>query len=411
MTVVAPGAAGAPGGPPAGGGAGPGGDPTTVVVLGSTGSIGVQALDVIAAHPGRFRVVGLAAGTGDEALIAQARALRVARVALADERAAARARAALGPGTEVLAGADGVTALAGSGADVVLNGIDGSRGLRPTLAALQAGSRLALANKESLIVGGDLVRGAVTRPDQLVPVDSEHSALAQCLRAGRGEEVARLVVTASGGPFRGRTRADLARITPADALAHPTWSMGPVITINSATLANKGLEVIEAHLLFAIPYDRIDVVVHPQSIVHGMVEFRDGATVAKLSPPDMRLPIQLALGWPDRLDHAVKRMDWTRPATLQFEPVDTETFPMLDLARAAGRAGGTAPAVFNAANEEAVGAFLAGRLPFLGIAEVVAAVLGSRGSGAVGDLETLLAAEDEARAAARQVLDDRGREA
>jgi len=399
MTAVADGAAAAAG--PVDGG------PTSLVVLGSTGSIGTQALDVVGLHPGRFEVAGLAAGTNDAAIVAQARAHRVPRVALADPAAAARARAALGPGTEVLAGPEGVTALAGDGADVVLNGIDGSRGLRPTLAALQAGSRLALANKETLIVGGELVRRAVTRPDQLVPVDSEHSALAQCLRAGRGEEVARLVVTASGGPFRGRTRADLAAITPTQALAHPTWAMGPVITVNSATLANKGLEVIEAHLLFGIPYDRIEVVVHPQSIVHGMVEFRDGATIAKLSPPDMRLPIQLALGWPRRLDHAVARMDWTRSTTLQFEPVDTDTFPMLELARAAGRSGGTAPAVFNAANEEAVAAFLGGRLPFLGIAEVVAAVLERHVPAAVPDLGTLLAAEEQARATARQVLDDR----
>jgi 1-deoxy-D-xylulose-5-phosphate reductoisomerase len=383
--------------------------PREVTVLGSTGSIGTQALQVVAANPGRFAVTGLAAGANDALLVEQARAHGVRRVALADRAAAARAREALAGRAEVLDGPEGVVELAGAGGGrpghVVLNGIVGSRGLGATLAALRAGSRVALANKESLIVGGDLVRRAVTRPDQLLPVDSEHSALAQCLRAGDRREVARLVVTASGGPFRGRTRAQLAGVRVADALAHPTWSMGPVITVNSATLANKGLEVVEAHLLFGVPYERIVVVVHPQSIVHSMVEFHDGATVAKLSPPDMRLPIQLALGWPERLDSAPVRMDWTRRVALEFEPLDAGTFPMVDLARAAGLAGGTAPAVYNAANEEAVAAFLDDRLPFLGIPEVVAAVLEShvteRDHAGASDLDHLLAVERAARTVAR----------
>ncbi|MBA2529296.1 MAG: 1-deoxy-D-xylulose-5-phosphate reductoisomerase, partial [Euzebyales bacterium] len=280
----------------------------------------------------------------------------------------------------------------------------GSRGLGPTLAALRAGSRLALANKESLVLGGQLVLAEVRHRGQIVPVDSEHSALAQCLRAGSGQEVARLVLTASGGPFRGRTRTQLAEVTVADALAHPTWSMGTVITLNSATLANKGLEVIEAHLLFGVDYDHIDVVVHPQSIVHGMVEFRDGAVVATLGPPDMRLPIQLALGWPDRLDSAPARMDWTRTLALEFEPLAADTFPMVDLAVAAGRAGGTMPGAYNAANEEAVSAFGHGRLAFLGIPEVVEAVLTGHDGWAASDLDGVLAAEEHARRHARALI-------
>ena len=376
--------------------------PARVVVLGSTGSIGRQALDVIARHPERFTVVGLAANSNDELLCRQAQQHGAPVVALADKAAAAKARELLGSAIEVIDGDDAATTLAGCGADVVLNGMVGSRGLRPTLAALEAGSRLALANKESLIVGGALVIKAAGDGAKLIPVDSEHSALAQCLRGGSAREVARLIVTASGGPFRGRSRDELAAVTVADAMAHPTWDMGPVITVNSATLANKGLEVIEAHLLFGIDYDHIDVVVHPQSIVHGMVEFTDGATLAKLSPPDMRLPIQLALGWPERLPWAPERMDWATPATLEFEPLDAVTFPMVDIAIAAGRRGGTAPGVFNAANEEGVGAFLDGRLPFLGIADVVAAVLEEHSDVANPDLDTVLAAETWARARAQE---------
>jgi 1-deoxy-D-xylulose-5-phosphate reductoisomerase len=380
--------------------------PTGVALLGSTGSVGEQALDVIRAAEGRFRVVALAAGRSAERLAAQARELRPAAVGLVDETQAAALAAELPPGCRLAVGAEAVAELAaGDDADVVLNGITGSAGLAPTLRALEAGRRLALANKESLIVGGELVT-ALAKPGQIVPVDSEHSGLAQCLRAGRPDEVARLVVTASGGPFRGRSAADLAAVTPAEALAHPTWAMGPVITINSATLMNKGLEVIEAHLLFGVPYDRIEVVVHPQSIVHAMVEWCDGSTVAQLSMPDMRLPIGLALGWPERDERPVGRIDWTRAATLEFQPVDRATFPLLDLAVQAGRQGGTAPAALNAANEEAVDAFLAGRLPFPGIAEVVDEISGRHRPPAALDLEAVLAAERWARGLARTLVED-----
>ena len=379
--------------------------PVDVTILGSTGSIGTQALEVAAAHPDRFRVAGLAAGFNADLLVQQARLHGADRVAIADASAAAKVRDALDPGVAVLDGPDAATELAAAAGPggVVLNGMVGSRGLRPTLAALEGGSRLALANKESLIVGGPVVLGAAG-PGQIVPVDSEHSALAQCLRAGAPEEVDRLIVTASGGPFRGRTRAELADVSVGDALAHPTWDMGAVITVNSATLANKGLEVIEAHLLFGIPYERITVVVHPQSVVHGMVEFRDGATVAKLSPPDMRLPIQLALGWPDRLGHAPTRMDWGTATTLEFEPLDADTFPMVDLAVLAGRRGGVFPGVYNAANEEAVAAFLSERLGFLGIADVVEAVLGEVEPVNDLDLEGLLTVEEWARHRARELI-------
>ena len=383
--------------------------PARVAILGSTGSIGRQALDVIARHPDRFTVVALAAGANDALITEQAHAFGVRMIGLADPAAAARARAAF-DGGEVVDGPTAAETIATVDADLVLNGMVGSQGLGPTLAALRTGSTLALANKESLILGGDLVRAAAGNPSRIVPVDSEHSALAQCLAGRPAHEVARLVVTASGGPFRGRTRAELGSVTVADAMAHPTWDMGAVITVNSATLANKGLEVIEAHLLFDVDYDRIEVVVHPPSIVHGMVEFVDGSTLASLSPPDMRLPIQWALGAPDRLPWAPARMDWTRPVTLAFEPLDAATFPMVDLAISAGRAGGTAPGVFNAANEEAVAAFLDHRLPFLGIADVVAAVLEEHTGVRDPDLDALLAAEDWARHRAREqigTMDDR----
>ncbi|HEV8425955.1 MAG TPA: 1-deoxy-D-xylulose-5-phosphate reductoisomerase [Actinomycetes bacterium] len=380
--------------------------PVGVAVLGSTGSIGEQALDVIRAEPGRFRVVALAAGRSAAKLAAQARELRPAAVGLVDETGAAALAAELPAGCRLAVGPEAVAELAAAdGADVVLNGITGSVGLAPTLRALAAGRRLALANKESLIVGGDLVT-AMASPGQIVPVDSEHSGLAQCLRAGHAEEVARLVVTASGGPFRGRSAAELAAVTPADALAHPTWAMGPMITVNSATLMNKGLEVIEAHLLFGVPYDRIEVVVHPQSIVHAMVEWCDGSTVAQLSMPDMRLPIGVALGWPERADRPVGRLDWARSAVLEFQPVDRVTFPLLDLALQAGRQGATAPAALNAANEEAVIAFLAGRLPFLGIAEVVAKVLEAHRPPDTLDLEAVLATERWSRDLARTLVED-----
>ncbi len=362
-----------------------------VVVLGSTGSVGTQALDVVRRSAGRFRVVGLAAAGSTDAsvqlLAEQALELGVEAVGIGRATAArdlqnALYAAATAHGWEqgsaslpkVFVGTEAATELAGWPCDVVLNAMPGAAGLAPTLAALDAGRALALANKESLIVGGPLVK-ARAKPGQIVPVDSEHSALAQCLRGGGAHEVRRLVLTASGGPFRGRTRAELADVTPEQALAHPTWDMGPLVTINSATLVNKGLELIEAHLLFDLPFDRIDVVVHPQSVVHSMVEFVDGSTLAQASPPDMRLPISLGLGWPDRVPDAAPGCDWTTAATWEFAPLDEQAFPAVRLARAAGLAGGTAPAIYNGANEVCVAAFLAGRLPFLRIVDTVAEVV------------------------------------
>jgi 1-deoxy-D-xylulose-5-phosphate reductoisomerase len=378
----------------------------SVLVLGSTGSIGTQALDVLAARPDRFEVAGLAAGGGDlDLLVRQVREHGVHRVAVARAEAAGALRELL-PGVEVLAGPDAATELtATAGADTVLNGITGSVGLGPTLAALASGATLALANKESLVAGGVLVTGAAA-PGQVVPVDSEHSALAQCLRGGRADEVERLVLTASGGPFRGRRRADLADVTVAEAMAHPTWDMGPVITINSATLVNKGLELIEAHLLFDVPYERIDVVVHPQSIVHSMVTFTDGSTLAQASPPDMKLPIALALGWPDRLSGAASPCRWDAAQSWTFEPLDGDAFAGVRLARAAGVVGGCLPAVLNAANEELVEAFVAGALPFLGITDVLERVLDAA-DGWHADPATVaevLAAEEWARAHAREAV-------
>ncbi|GAA2543368.1 1-deoxy-D-xylulose-5-phosphate reductoisomerase [Pseudonocardia hydrocarbonoxydans] len=381
----------------------------SVLVLGSTGSIGTQALDLLDAHPDRFTVAGLAAGGGDVTLLLQQiRRHGVRAVAVADAEAAAALRRALPGaglrGVEVLSGAAAATDLtAGAGADIVLNGITGSVGLGPTMAALGSGATLALANKESLVSGGALVTGAAA-PGQIVPVDSEHSALAQCLRGGRAEEVARLVLTASGGPFRGRTREELAGVTVDEALAHPTWAMGPVITINSATLVNKGLELIEAHLLFDVPYDRIDVVVHPQSIVHSMVTFVDGSTLAQASPPDMTLPIALALGWPERLAGAAPPCTWAAPQTWEFEPLDEDAFTGVRLARRAGEAGGCLPAVLNAANEEAVAAFVAGALPFTGITDLLDRVLDAADAWTAdpASVDDVLAAEDWARAHARE---------
>ena len=394
-----------------------------VVLLGSTGSIGTQAVDVVRAAPDRFRVVGLAAG-GErvDLLAAQALELGVEVVAVAQATAASDLQLAFYAAAQargfssgdfavpkILAGPDAATELAAWPCDTVLNGMTGSVGLAPTLAALNAGRTLALANKESLVAGGPLVQAAVQRPDQLVPVDSEHSALAQCLRGGRAEEVRRLVLTASGGPFRGRSRAELADVTPAQAMAHPTWDMGPVITINSATLVNKGLEVVEAHLLFGTPYDAIDVVVHPQSLVHSMVEFVDGSTLAQASPPDMRLPIALALGWPDRLPRPAYGLDWSSATTWEFEPLDADAFPAVELCKAAGRRGGTAPAVLNAANEVCVQAFVAGALPFLGIVETVAAVVEENPHRERATLTDVLESERWARARARELVDDRTR--
>jgi 1-deoxy-D-xylulose-5-phosphate reductoisomerase len=387
-----------------------------VVLLGSTGSIGRQAEQVVLDAPDRFRVIGVAAGGADpEALGAQAARLGATTVAVADPTVAdavlaAHTRQSTEAGLplvdlELLTGPDAAAQLAARSVDVVLNGITGSIGLGPTLAALRAGNTLALANKESLVVGGALVRQAQRRPDQIVPVDSEHSAIAQALRGGRRDEVARLVLTASGGPFRGAAVADLAAVTPDQALAHPTWRMGPVVTINSATLVNKGLELIEAHWLFDVPAERIDVVVHPQSVVHSMVEFVDGSTLAQASPPDMRLPIALGLGWPDRVPGAVPGCDWTRATTWTFEPVDSAVFPAIDLARQAVAASATHPAVLNAANEVAVAAFLAGRCRFPAIVETVRRVVEEHRDGAADTtLDQVLAAEHWGRARAAELL-------
>ncbi|WP_062297244.1 1-deoxy-D-xylulose-5-phosphate reductoisomerase [Demequina maris] len=376
----------------------------TVSLLGSTGSIGTQALDVVARHPDRLEVVALAAGGSDpDAIVAQARAHRPRYVAVAREDVVPAIAEAL-PGIEVRGGADAVVEAARLGADVVLNGMTGSVGLRPTLAALESGSTLALANKESLVAGGALVHAAKQRDDQIVPVDSEHSALAQSLRSGSHGEVRRLVVTASGGAFRGRSRASLAAVTPADALAHPNWDMGPVVTINSASMVNKALEVAEAHLLFDIPMDRIDVVVHPQSIVHSMVEFIDGATIAQASPPDMRLPIALGLSWPERLADVAPRLDWTHAQAWTFEPLDEDAFPAIRLMRAAMAASSLHPAVFNAANEECVQAFVDGELPFLGIVDTVRRVVEEYSAPAEVTLDEVDRAEAWARAHARAAI-------
>ncbi|WP_400159423.1 1-deoxy-D-xylulose-5-phosphate reductoisomerase [Arthrobacter sp. BPSS-3] len=380
--------------------------PRSIVLLGSTGSIGTQAIDVVDGAPDRFEIVALSAGGGNLELLARqavhtrARAVGIAAgdpaglQRLIDD--AARAAGVTGYRPEILAGPDAATRIAEIPADVVLNGITGSIGLAPTLAALKAGATLALANKESLIVGGALVKAAA-REGQIVPVDSEHSAIAQCLRSGTAAEVDRLVLTASGGPFRGRTRAELLDVSPQDALAHPTWDMGLMVTTNSATLVNKGLEVIEAHLLFDIPLEKIDVVVHPQSVVHSMVQFTDGSTIAQASPPDMRLPIALGLGWPDRVPGAASPCDWTRATSWTFEPLDAGAFPAVGLAKDAARRGSTYPAVFNAANEEAVMAFHAGRIRFPDIVDTVEAVLSEHTGSSGLTVEAVLDAETWAR--------------
>ncbi|WP_414639629.1 1-deoxy-D-xylulose-5-phosphate reductoisomerase [Actinocrinis sp.] len=400
------------------------GNPRRIVILGSTGSIGTQAIDVITRNPDRFRVVALAAGGKNATLLAQqaldleAEVVAVAKATAAQDLQLAFYAEAQRRGyptggyrlPKIVTGPDAAAELAALDCDVVLNGIDGAAGLKATLAALRSGRTLALANKESLIIGGDLVR-SLAAPGQIVAVDSEHSALAQCLRGGSPDEVRRLVVTASGGPFRGRTRDELVDVKPEQALAHPTWAMGPLVTINSATLVNKGLEVIEAHLLYDIPFDRIEVVVHPQSIVHSMVEFADGSTIAQASPPDMRIPIALAMGWPHRVADAAPACDWTKAASWEFFPLDEKAFPAVGLAKQVGQAGGTFPAVFNGANEACVGAFLAGRLPFTGIVDTVATVVAEyadlAASGALSaeaaTLEAVLEADRWSRARAEEL--------
>lgn len=387
---------------------------STVIILGSTGSIGTQGLDVISRHPDHFSVVGLAAGGAHVELLAQQAALfHVPKVAVFNKESVPALRDALaqaGAGdVEVTAGPDAVIAMAAAGADVVLNGITGSIGLEPSIAALKSGSQLALANKESVVAGGHLLFDAQVRDQQINPVDSEHSAIWQSLRSGTHAEVSKLVVTASGGPFRGWTRERMTDITPEQALNHPTWNMGPVVTINSSTLMNKGLEVIEASRLFSIPPNRIDVTVHPQSIVHSMVEFQDGATIAQASPPDMRLPIALGLSAPDRLSNVAVACDWTKSATWTFEPLDDVAFPAVSLARYCLEASEKHTAVLNAANEQVVHAFLEHRLPYLGIVDTVSEVLNEmdaelRGDPLFASVEEMNQLELEARRRADDLI-------
>ena len=375
-----------------------------VAVLGSTGSIGTQTLDVVDRNPDLFRVVALGAHRSVELLVEQAYKYRPDVVAVGDADAAEEVRKRL-PIGRVLVGTDGL-AEAATTADVVLNAVVGFAGLPVTLAALEAGKRLALANKESLIAAGPVVQKARRTPGaELVPVDSEHGAIHQCLRAGHATEVAKLVLTASGGPFRGRSRDELANVTIKEALAHPTWNMGPKITVDSSTLMNKGLEVIEAHELFGIGYDDIDVVVHPQSIVHSMVTFRDGSTIAQLSDPDMRLPIGYAMGMPDRLPTPFGALDWAVTRTLHFEAPDRDAFPALDLAYAAGRRGGVAPTWLSAANEEAVDAFLHERIPWRSICVVIEEVVAAAPNSSPTTVSDVLEADATARQLARQVIE------
>jgi len=380
---------------------------TTVAVLGSTGSIGTQTLDVVRAEPGRYEVVALGAARSVDLLAEQAKEFRPAVVAVLDPDAAADLADRLAPGTDLAVGEEAFAEAART-AEVTVNGVVGFAGLGVTLATLSAGRRLALANKESLIAAGPVVQRVRSTPGaELVPVDSEHGAIHQCLRANdEPERVARLVLTASGGPFRGRRRADLAGVTVEDALAHPTWAMGPKITVDSSTLMNKGLEVIEAHELFGVGYDAIDVVVHPQSIVHSMVEFSDGATIAQLSLPDMRLPIGYALAYPDRSGAAFGRIDWATVGSLDFELPDHDAFPCLGLAYEAGRAGETAPAWLNAANEVAVAAFLDGRIGWLAISEVLKATLDRHDGTKASSTDVVMEADRRARTVAREVVAD-----
>lgn len=395
----------------------------SVIVLGSTGSIGTQTLEIIRGSKSDFKVVGISAGGSNPSLLAeQALEFQVEYVAIANATAAQDVQLAIyaqakkagyseGNFTlpKMLIGPQAAAELAAVSVDVVVNGITGSVGLLPTVAALNSGSVLALANKESLVIGGKAVT-KLAKPGQIVPLDSEHSAIAQCLRSGRASEVKRLVLTASGGPFRSMSREQLAEVTPEQALKHPTWSMGPVVTINSATMMNKGLEVIEAHLLFDIEIENIDVVVHPQSVVHSMVEFIDGSTIAQASPPDMRLPIALGLVWPDRVTGLASGCDWTEATSWTFEPLDSEAFPAVEVAKLAGTRAGTAPAVFNGANEVAVAAFLAGELTFLGIVDFVSKILQIHlDSNFVSDedltIEEVLKAADWAEQFGRELLE------
>jgi 1-deoxy-D-xylulose-5-phosphate reductoisomerase len=371
-----------------------------LVILGSTGSIGVQALEIVEANPSLFRVVAItSAGNNPALVIEQAKKFKVPVIGV--NKGADLIKSAL-PGVTVIDGPSASTEIAAITCDVVLNGITGSIGRAPTLAALKVGNRLALANKESLVAGGDLVM-SIAKPDQLLPVDSEHSALWQCLMGGAKREVAKLILTASGGPFR--EREDLSDITVIEALNHPTWSMGPVVTINSATLVNKGLEIIEAHYLFDMPYSQIESVIHPQSVVHSMVQYVDGSTIAQASPPNMKGPISFAINFPERVKGATAAIDWTSSHTWRFDPVDHEKFPAIELARRCGDLGGGLPAIFNAANEVCVAAFIDGKIGFTSIIETVEAVvqsLGSKSAGALRDLADVSAIENDARQVAHE---------
>ena len=372
-----------------------------IVILGSTGSIGVQALEVVAANSTKFRVVGLSAGANNlERLTEQVKKFAVPIVGTTGEGSSLRQAL---PGVEVIDGPDSSRQIAALSCDVVLNGITGSIGLGPTLAALEVGNTVALANKETLVAGGDLVMAHGR--DRIIPVDSEHSALFQAMFAGKGNDVEKLILTASGGPFR--TREDLSTVSLADALNHPTWSMGPVVTINSATLVNKGLEIIEAHYLFGIPYSKIEAVIHPQSVVHSMVEFKDGSTVAQASPPNMKGPIAYAIAYPDRVPHATNPIDWKSSHTWTFEPIDTERFPAVELAKRCGALGGAVAAMYNAANEVAVSAFMKEQIQFTAIVDIIEQTvtrLGGQAISVVRDLDDVSAIENDARRVAHEAL-------
>ena len=372
-----------------------------IVVLGSTGSIGEQTLEIVRDNPEKFRVVGLAAGSSNiDRLISQAREFDVAIIATSASNLATRD---LADGIEVIDGVGAAKQIASLPCDVVVNAINGSIGLGPTLAALEVGNTVALANKESLVAGGDLV--IAHGRDRLIPVDSEHSALFQAMKSGKLSEVSKVVLTASGGPFR--ERYDLSSVTVDEALAHPTWSMGPVVTINSATLVNKGLEIIEAHYLFDIPYSKIEAVIHPQSIVHSMVEFVDGSTIAQASPPNMKGPIAYAIGYPDRVRAAMPAIDWNLAQNWSFEPIDEQRFPSIELARRCGALGGAVTAIFNASNEVAVDAFLKGLIPFTAIVDTIertVTTLGGKAPEKLRDLDDVTAIENDARRVAREAL-------
>ena len=378
-----------------------------ISLLGSTGSIGKQTLEVVAANPDKLKVRALAAHRSDELLEQQIRQFEPDIAVLSDKDAAARLAARYHGKTKILAGDEGLLAAATyDGADTVLASMVGYAGLRPTLAAIECGKNIALANKETLVAAGSLVMAAVRKHGvSLTPVDSEHSAIFQSLRGGAEKEVKRLIVTASGGPFRGKKRSELENVTLAQCLNHPNWSMGQKVTLDSSTLANKGLEVMEAHWLFDMPYDKIDVVVHPQSIVHSLVEFCDGSVIAQLGEPDMRLPIQYALSWPDRFDYSFEQLDLVKAASLTFEAPDLEAFPSLKIAVDCGKAGGTLPCAFNAANEEAVNAFLHDKIKYLDIPYITAAVTQAHDNVAEPQIEDIEQADAWARAEAQRVIE------